>query len=408
MRTRSLILALALLLLAVPAAHATAPDSPFRGQQQFLDCDGNHESSSRQYKAWPYVWSYERSNPAKANLLRKIAEVPTVKWFAGAGILNRHAMKRRVERYLAAVDDPHYGGAECRSHLAKGHRDAYVGSYPVITLRAMQHYGCRGYDGGGAWNKTKGGKYKPWIKSFIDQFTKRYVANRGDRYQYWNKRVYPGGHFVRWRSRPGAVILEPDALGFIGRRSNCLTRSARAHRVALLTYAAKKISKLPNVSVYIDAGASDWLNTREAIRLLRKSGVRYARGFALNSTHFQSTRQELAFGNRIAKKLHKHFVINTAENAHGSLPKRFWSAGTRSKWCNPKNAGLGTQPTTQTGSKWADAYLWISRPGISSNGKVGVKACGIGPIGNIWFEQKGLWEARQANFAAPAWPPKAL
>ena len=86
----------------------------------------------------------------------------------------------------------------------------------------------------------------------------------------------------------------------------------------------------------------------------------------------------------------------------------YWTAGSRSKWCNPRNAGLGAQPTTRTASKWADAYLWISRPGLSSNGKVGVKACGIGPQGNVWWDPKALWEARQANFAAPAWPPKPL
>jgi endoglucanase len=278
----------------------------------------------------------------------------------------------------------------------------------VITLRAMQHYGCKGYDGGGAWNKVNGGLYKPWIDAFVDQFTKRYVADPGYRYQYWDRQVYPYGHFVRWPTRPGAVILEPDALGFLGRRSNCLTRSARASRLALLTYAARKISALPNVDVYIDAGASDWLTAREAVSLLRRAGVQYARGFALNSTHFQSTGQELRYGDRIARAIGKHYVINTAENANGSLPKRAWTAGTRSKWCNPRNAGLGAQPTSRTASKWADAYLWISRPGISSNGKVGVKACGVGPIGNVWFELKGLWEARQASFSAPAWPPKPM
>ena len=408
MAPRALLVSLLLLLSLASSAGATAPGSPFAGRQQFLDCDGNHESSSATYKAWPWVWRYQHSDPGKAALLAKIAKVPTVKWFAGGGILDRNRMRRVVERYLAAVDDPQFGGPNCRTPLPAGRRDAYVGSYPVITLRAMQHYGCRGYDGGGAWNRSRGGLYKPWIDAFADQLTKRFVPDPGHRYRYWDKQVFPHGHFRRLARRDAAIILEPDALGFMGRRSNCLTRTARAERTKLLAYATARLSRIPGVSVYIDAGASDWLTAREAVKLLRRSGVRRARGFALNATHFQSTRQELAYGNRIARVLKKRYVINTAENANGSLPKRFWTAGTMSKWCNPRNAGLGTPPTARTASKWADAYLWISRPGLSSNGKVGVKACGIGPIGNVWFEAKGLWEAAQARFAAPAWPPKPL
>ncbi|MEA2496339.1 MAG: endoglucanase, partial [Thermoleophilaceae bacterium] len=76
--------------------------------------------------------------------------------------------------------------------------------------------------------------------------------------------------------------------------------------------------------------------------------------------------------------------------------------------CNPKNAGLGTQPTTKTGSPYADALLWISRPGISSNGKNGRSECGRGPLENVWWEQRALEEAKLANFKQPFWPPRPL
>jgi endoglucanase len=161
----------------------------------------------------------------------------------------------------------------------------------------------------------------------------------------------------------------------------------------------------------MDVGASDWMtSTSEAVSLLKKAGVRYIRGFALNATHYEYTKSERRFGDAVGRRLGKHYVVNTAENANGPLPRRFWkpSAGTKSKWCNPRNAGLGTQPTAKTGSKFGDAFLWISRPGISSNGKNGVSECGRGPLENIWWEQRALEEAKLANFKQPAWPPRPL
>ena len=138
----------------------------------------------------------------------------------------------------------------------------------------------------------------------------------------------------------------------------------------------------------------------------------YTRGFALGSTHFNRTHKEIAYGDKVARALGgKHYVVNTAENANGALPKRKWGMyGSKATACNPRNAGLGTQPTTNTPSAYADAYLWISRPGISSNGKRGAPQCGKenGPGGNIFWIDKALWEARQANFSKANWPPLPL
>ena len=100
------------------------------------------------------------------------------------------------------------------------------------------------------------------------------------------------------------------------------------------------------------------------------------RGFVLGSTHFNRTGKEIAYGNKVARALGgKHYIVNTAENANGALPKRKWGKyGSKATACNPRNAGLGTQPTTNTASVYADAYLWVSRPGISSNGKRGARS----------------------------------
>ena len=49
--------------------------------------------------------------------------------------------------------------------------------------------------------------------------------------------------------------------------------------------AAKLFSALPHTTVYIDAGAADWLSVGQAAWLLENAGVQYARGFSLDDTH---------------------------------------------------------------------------------------------------------------------------
>ncbi len=208
------------------------------------------------------------------------------------------------------------------------------------------------------------------------------------------------------------VILEPDAIGLMGARRSCLKRSQVPGRLALLAHAAKRLGETPGMNVYIDAASSSWLKQSTVIDYLRKGGVAYTRGFALGATHFNRTSREIQFGDNVARALGgKHYVINTAENANGSLPKSRWGKyGSRATTCNPPNAGLGAQPTTRTGSPWADAFLWISRPGLSSNGKSGNYNCGPkqGPLGNRMWLDKLLYEGRQANFNKATWPPLPL
>ena len=389
--------------IACPAAHAA---NPLAGKKIFIDCQAATEVTAPQFNSWYWFHHYQGDNAAKATLIGKIAKVPVAKWFAGNSI--RPTPTKLEDRFLARVDDPQVGGSNCDTPLAQGASDPYVGNYPVIAIRAMVHEQCRGWSGG-EWNQVgPSSLYQRWIDAFVKSLGRTWDGP--GRFKYRDSGPYPDSDF-RPVDRQATVIIEPDALALTGRISGCLSRAGRAHRYALLTYAAKKLGAMPGVSVYMDVGASDWLRSpSEAVSLLKKAGVKYIRGFALNATHFEYTKSELRFGNAVAKRLGKHFVVNTAENANGPLPKRLWNpaVGTKSKWCNPRNAGLGTQPTTKTGSKYADAFLWISRPGISSNGKNGRSECGRGPLDNVWWETKALEEARQANFKQPFWPPRPL
>ena len=58
--------------------------------------------------------------------------------------------------------------------------------------------------------------------------------------------------------------------------------------------------RAPNTSVYIDAGAADWQrdDPKKALKMLIPMGIRWARGFALNSTHYDSTERQVRYSRR--------------------------------------------------------------------------------------------------------------
>ena len=90
-----------------------------------------------------------------------------------------------------------------------------------------------------------------------------------------------------------------------------------------MRYATERFSAQPNTSVYIEAGAADWLrdDVAKALRILVPAGIGVARGFALNSTHYDSTARQIRFAADISRALEargipgKFAVVNTARTA---------------------------------------------------------------------------------------------
>ena len=169
-------------------------------------------------------------------------------------------------------------------------------------------------------------------------------------------------------------------------RARRLAAAVAAGRLRL----ARRSARCPNVSVYIDAGASDWLRNdpAKALQILVPAGIDTARGFALNSTHYVSTGAEIAFGTAVVQALaaagyaDKHFVVNTAANGapfngydyHGP---NFDNAATCStpgqQACvhpghpadvRRRQPGVGTlgDADAANAAAYADGYLWIGRP----------------------------------------------
>ena len=181
------------------------------------------------------------------------------------------------------------------------------------------------------------------------------------------------------------IAFEPDSLGTI----DCHARSRRDDRIRLLRYGVNALAALPNATIYLEAGASDWKPARRTAKQLRAIGIAKVRGFMLNATHYDWTRNNIQHGLEISRLTGgKHFVINTAENGRGPIHYYLGNGRRITVWCNPPLRGLGTAPTTQTSNPKVDAYLWINRPGYA-------QSCQHRPI--AWYAPRALSYAHYAT-----------
>ncbi len=197
-------------------------------------------------------------------------------------------------------------------------------------------------------------------------------------YQAWIRQVA-----AQFGSTPVAVIIEPDALPEL----SCWSSSEQAQNYGLIRYAATTLQDRGKTTVYLDAGNPLWQPAGTMIGRLRRAGVGLVRGFALNTAEYQTTARSLAYGNRISRALGgKHFVIDTGRNGQGPpvVAGSTW-------WCNPPGRGLGLDPTTQTASPLADAYLWVKTPGQSDG------PCNGGPPPGGWWPAYALSLAQNAE-----------
>lgn len=167
------------------------------------------------------------------------------------------------------------------------------------------------------------------------------------------------------RDAKAVVILEPDAL-------------ASSLDPATIRKAVEIYKKTcPNLKLYIDIGHPAWCPVDEAADKLVKAGVDKADGFALNTSAFQWTTDNLAYGDKIVDALilrnpalaDKKFVIDTSRNGNGP------GVGEDGKWTwgdpvRAQNGGPimnGPLPTTETGDPRCAAFLWVKLPGFGDN-----------------------------------------
>ncbi|WP_136519807.1 glycoside hydrolase family 6 protein [Cellulomonas telluris] len=170
------------------------------------------------------------------------------------------------------------------------------------------------------------------------------------------------------------VVVEPDALLHLERCGD------RDERLALLKRSVRAYAAA-GAEVYLDAGSSNsfgWgtASLQEMALRLRAAGVDQGAGFAVNTSNFQRTEHEVAYGTYLSALLGgAAFVVDTSRNGNGPL------AGPEGTvWCNPPGRALGTPPgATRTGPHVAN--LWVKTVGLSDG------TCNGGPAaGQVWEE----------------------
>jgi endoglucanase len=164
--------------------------------------------------------------------------------------------------------------------------------------------------------------------------------------------------------RPAVYLLEIDGIG----SSACMRRTGGLpYWEAALRYEAQTVAALPHTVVYLEGGYSDANSPAYTARALNAAGVRRIRGFFTNDTHNQWTINEIRWGERISRLTGgADFIVNTANNGRGPKLNPHPVTQGIEELCNPPGRGMGPVPTTRTGFRHVDAFLWTGVPGNSS------------------------------------------
>lgn len=270
---------------------------------------------------------WRNDKPEDAALLDKIARQPRIQWILGD---QGNDTRNHVDNIVTTI--------------------ARQRALPVLVTYNIPQRDCGNQSAGGSGSAEA---YKRWIHDFAQG-----VGNR-----------------------KAVVILEPDALAGM----DCLSGADQNIRLELMRDAVQALNAQKNISVYIDAGHSNWKNATEIADRLKKAGIDQARGFSLNVANFGTTEDNINYGMNISSLVgEKYFIIDTGRNGLG--PTSDYQA------CNPPDRALGTPPTTETNNSLVDAYLWVKVPGESDG------ECNGGPKAGIFWPEYALGLAKRASW----------
>jgi endoglucanase len=148
---------------------------------------------------------------------------------------------------------------------------AVQAAVPVLVLYNIPGRDCGGYSAGGAQTTVD---YDAWIDAIASAI----------------------GH------RRAVIVLEPDALANLP--SDCgydSTGQLTTDRYTQLGYAVDALEALPQTSVYIDAGHSEWHSVGDMAQRLVQAGLSKTEGFFLNVSNYQPTAQLIEYGTWIGE-----------------------------------------------------------------------------------------------------------
>lgn len=304
---------------AIPLGGREPPERDVRRSASALA--GTSLFAPRNVEAERQVREWRRARPEDARVLERILSQPAATWF---GDWNRD-IRSDVDRLVTEA--------------------ARTGALPVLVLYNIPNRDCNQHSAGGVGSAAE---YRSWIGEA--------VRGIGD--------------------RRAVVVLEPDAVALV----SCLTQQGQAERFSLIREAVGLLKAETKANVYIDAGHAHWVPEEEVAQRLHLSGIERADGFALNVSNFIDTETNVAYGERVSRRLgNARFVIDTSRNG---------GAVAQGEWCNPAGAALGREPTTDTDHPLLDALLWVKRPGESDG------TCNGGPPAGQWWGEYALGLAR--------------
>lgn len=347
--TLTVVAALLMVLLAIlgqaassaQASGTSAAADPAAGRRTSVNPLANRPWGTYSGPAEMVTAPYAKTRGETHRVLSWIARAPKAKWF-GAWIPDAKIAKHTRD-YVAATQ--------------AGNPETLV---QLTDFRAVpwEHDACTRLP-----TKAERQSYRRWTKAFA-----RGIGN---------------AH--------AAVIMQAD-----GPFALC-TPGGVGVQTRLIKWAVGRLSRLPNTSVYIDVGASDWPapgqgGVPQVLKFLLPAGIQQARGIALNGTHYAATGSEIQRAAAVIEALaargiaDKHAVINTSSNGQPFTYGAYRGSG---RWSHPDNArpcaslddpgtcvALGIPPTsdvtrpawglspseTRLAAQYVDGYVWFGRP----------------------------------------------
>ncbi len=318
-----------------PATGPAAPAAnPFDGMNFFVD---PHYTR--------HVMSTINLAPDKADVLEKVARIPTGLW------LDRIEALRSVPGWLA-------GAREQQADQEKP-------VVPVIVVYDLPNRDCAAKASSGELVAEQNGEAR-YRSEFIDPLASE-LSKHGD------QRV--------------VIVLEPDSLANMATNMSVPKCAASGELYKRsVAYAISKLS-MQNVYLYLDAAHAGWLGwdgNREAIAEIYKEvldmagGPERIRGFATNVSNYNALDgewgwklessnpcpNEYCYVEKLDETLAKvgitgkGFLVDTSRNGVADA-RTSWG-----NWCNVKGAGLGERPRVAP-RPLIDAYFWVKPPGDS-------------------------------------------
>jgi endoglucanase len=333
-RLSGVVLALVLLALGAPSVASSpvaravtyppaATDNPLAAHAWGI-YHGNADMSWRPYLS---------SSPSQQALLDKIVQQPKSQWF-GKWIPDSQ-IAGKVHAYITN---------------ATGGDPSVMVQMAIFRMDPWEHFACSALP-----TLAQKQSYRQWVHNAAAAIGSSYVS----------------------------LVLQPD-----GPFALCAPGGSKVYS-HLLRYAAQAFSANPNTAVYIDAGAADWNRNdpARALKILLPAGIQYVRGFALGSTHYDATSDEISYGTAVVSALNaagitgKHFVVNTAANGRPFAGYTYKGSDfDNARVCTPTTTvpctTLGIPPTSDVANPaWAlapdvaanaaaycDGYVWVGRP----------------------------------------------